>query len=58
MARIPNPAFAALQAVKCACCGRMPVKSRRNTRCLSCSAAICLRCQGIHFEDEHAKEWP
>ena len=50
-----NPTWVQLQSVRCIACQREPVKSRRNTRCLSCGAAVCRRCQGYHFTEVHER---
>jgi hypothetical protein len=39
--------------VTCIECKRLPVKSRPNTRCLTCGATVCRRCQESHFERVH-----
>ena len=39
----------------CAECGKMPVKSRRNSVCLTCSAVVCIACQMSHFVENHER---
>lgn len=44
--------------MKCVECERLPVKSRRNTTCMTCDATVCVRCQDSHFIKRHfADDW-
>mgnify|MGYP001612344436 CR=1 FL=1 len=46
--------------IPCVECERLPVKSRRNTTCLTCGATVCERCKYGHFIDKHEEgdeEW-